>query len=197
MPPQFLTSQLITKLVFILISAFIAIFINEYLKRPKLEFDTAAQYHKGGIRKIVFRIKNKQGLWFLERHAAQECKAALNYSGSEIDSSLEFTDATTKLSWEGDSFGTKIVERRNIFSDETADCYGLAEVDGDYYLMHTEDRIHTSEKEELIENKNPLSEKTDVFILQVRSRNGSRIKRKFHFDELEDPLPAKRIGKYP
>ncbi|MFB6199762.1 MAG: hypothetical protein ABEJ83_02700 [Candidatus Nanohaloarchaea archaeon] len=184
------------ELITIFVSAFVALFVREYMKRPKIVFDSIRCRNRGEIQKFSFRVENADGFWFLERDAAEDCKAALKFPKKSGDGGLVFKKLTTRLLWRDDGFGSDYVEKRNIYSGEEADAFGIQKYDGGYYHMHTEERIHESGPESL-EERSELSEKHDKFLIVVKTRNGFEMKKEFKLDDLEDISEEWTMESYP
>jgi hypothetical protein len=170
---------------FVFISAFTTLYISEYMKRPRLEIDSIKAYKEGNFTKFYFEIRNREGFWFLERHSAQDCKGDLRIVNPESDMGFKIHELKSRMIWDDDRFGRNLVEKMNIFSGEKASIYGLAKSGSDFHIMHNEKLIEDLDGE-MIENTDPISDQVDDFEIIVRARNGSELREKFEFSDLNE-----------
>ncbi|QKQ98056.1 hypothetical protein GKQ38_00770 [Candidatus Nanohaloarchaea archaeon] len=183
----------ISSVITIFVSAFVSVFINEWLKRPKLELEKVYKRNisveDGTIEKFSFGIKNTRGLSIIERNTAEKCKAYLyikhgpNSKGSRQKTFLVFDEFHLDPGYK---------RKRDIYSGETAEAFSIVKIEGDYYSHNSEN--NSKHDKEQIKKRQPLNREGEEVYLVVKPLKGKGVRQKIEIDDLEEVSVAPNIG---
>ena len=174
-------------------SAFVSVFINEWLKRPKLKFEEIYERNvstdDGTLEKFSFGVKNTKGLSIIERNTAEKCKAYLyikhgpNSKGHRQKTFLVFDEFHLDSGYK---------KKRDIYSGETAEAFSIIKIDGNYYAHNSEN--NSEYDKERLKKRQPLNKEGKEIYLVVKPLKGKGIKKSIEISDLKEDSVAPTIG---